>query len=254
MPVVRTVYRPAVDTHDEIARGLGATVSYPVRDSSDAVVTATVSGSSCLLVDSAGNTLVTKSTITASATQTATVAFSTGDLADLAHGYHYRLRWTLVLGSDTEVYEQMLGIVRTVFPYSPIRVADLTDLHHDLDVVIEGSGTTLDTWIDRAWQKCIRWMRTKENRPSAVITPADIKDLATAWTLEILFLDLTTGQEESHYTTLFEHYRAERKAHQASLVFVGDVDQDGGLDDESTQGTPALFLSRTGGYYGYGTY
>lgn len=252
MPVVRTVYRPAVDTHDELSLSLGGTLSYPVRDDTDAVVEATVSGSSVLVLDAAGTTLITKSTITNSATLTATVAISASDMANagMTYGYNYRTRWTLVLGSDTVVFENMLGVVRTVFPYSPIRVADLTSLHHGIDTLIAGSGQTLGGeggWIDRAWQRCIRWMRTQENRPSALISPADVKDLAIAWTLELIFLDLSTGRDESHWQTLFEHYRDERQAMQGSLQFVADVDQDGAIDDENRTGHAAIYLSRTGG-------
>jgi len=248
MPVVRTIYRPAVDTHDEVSLTAGGTLCYPVRDSADAVVAATETGSSMVVLDAAGKVLITKA-VTTSATLTATAALTPAEMAaaGLTYGYCYRTRWTLVLATDTEVFDNLLGIVRVPFPYSPLRVADLTDLHHGLSTWIEGSGATLGSWIDRGWQKCTRWLRLQEHRPSAIISPADVKDLASAWTLELIMLDLSTGRTDSPFMVMAEHYVSERKAAQASLVFTADVDQDDTVDGDQA-GTPPFFMSRVGGY------
>lgn len=242
MPTVSTAYKSRFDVAEEIARARGATLSCPVE--LDGAVVEADSGT-FTLYDGAGTARVAGS-VTTSAAHTATYAIASSAIADLPYGFTYYVEWVLVLGGETHVFRNTCGIVRETLP-CPVSQRDLLDLHGELTSYIQGTGEDdLDRWIETAWRYCQRWMQRQGRRASAVLSPADLKELGTVWSLEVLTRDLSTGLAESHFGELAEHYRAERKRLQGEINWEVDRDGDGQIDAKREAGLSTVFLGTHG--------
>lgn len=243
MPTVATEYRTDFDVPEEIPRDDGVTLSCPVYDTTGSVVEAT--SGTFELVDVAGNVQVTGSVVT-SATYTATYELTPSDLADLEHGFRYRVRWELMVSSQTVRAENTAGIVRQAFP-NPVTDNDLTALHSELLSLIQGTGDSdLSRWTRAGYRHCVRWMARQGNRPAAVLDPSQLKELVTYWSLEVLFRDMGTGLQDSHWGELAHEYREMRSAAQKEISFEYDADQDGAADNDRRAGHAVTVLSDTG--------
>ena len=245
MPTVAPDLRTDFDVHEEIPLADGCTLACPVYDSAGDIQEA--SGGTFELLGPGGNVLITGS-IAGSATNTATYELTSAALASagVSYGYRYRVRWELTIGSDTVVGVNMAGVVRDVVMLN-VNDQDLLDLHGELLVLIQGTGKTdLSSWTIKAHQKAVRWMARQANRAGSILDRTDIKELVTAWALELLFKDLATGRQESHYSELGRDYHTARKDLQKTIQFDYDADQDGAVDDERRSGTSAVFFSSHG--------
>lgn len=247
MPTVASAYKTRFDVAEEIPRSRGATLSCPVE--LDAAVVEATSGTFTLR-DGAGQAVTTGS-VTPSAVHTATHLVTPSTIEDQPYGYRYYVEWELVLGGETHVFRNVCGIVRETMA-CPTSQADLLDLHSDLVQQIAGSGESdLDKWIETAWVMCVRWMQRQGRRASAVLNPTDFKELVTYWALEVLFRDLATGLQDSHFGELAEFYRGQRDSLQGQINWEADTDHDGGMDVERVAGPTVVFLGTHGlGQYG----
>lgn len=242
MPTVASRYKTRFDFADELPRSRGATLSCPL-ELAGAFVQAT--SGTFELVD-AGGTVVITGAITPSATHTAIYAVSSSAIASLSYGYSYYVRWTLVIGGETHVFKNICGIVVDAMS-CPTSETDLQRLHSDIITQLAGTGqSTVEPWIETAWTFCVRWMQRQGRRASAVLSTSDFKELVTYWSLELLFRDLSTGIEDSHWAQLAKDYEAKRMSLQGQINWEADLDYDNAIDVERQSGPAVVFLGTHG--------
>lgn len=242
MPTVASRYKTRFDYADELPRGRGATLSCPLE--LDGQIVQATSGT-FELVDG-GGVVLHSGNVTPSATHTAIYAVGSGVIASLSYGYAYYVRWTLVIGSETHVFKNVCGIVVDSMS-CPTTETDLERLHSDILTQIVGTGeSTVEPWIETAWAYCQRWMQRQGRRASAVLSTADFKELVTYWSLELLFRDMSTGVEDSHWAQLAKDYESKRSSLQGQINWEADLDYDNAIDAERQSGPAVVFLGTHG--------
>lgn len=170
--------------------------------------------------------------------------------ATLAYSDTWRAQWSLVLGGQTEVFDQPAALVRNVFR-APVVPGDLIRLHsefgggRELDPQQEAEGPTLGEFITEAeiWIEDELWRMGR--RAELVLDSGRLRAPCLAKALEVAFRWASTfAQDGSQLLKLADRYEQEAGAAFGRVQFRYDAEQTGKpASAPKLPGVSAYFLS-----------
>lgn len=249
MPVDRPEYSVAFQTADLLQKDIGGRLLCPIyRD--DALVVP--SAATLTLKKPDGIVLLTGSGTIVSSIAGYTV--TAGNLSAEDYQMGYRAEWTLTISGADFSFRNEVGVVRFA-PAIPLSDRDLRARHTDLDRYLGNTGeTSWQKWIDESWYQLQRWLIQKGNRPQLIVQSTDLKDLATAWAMVVIFGDLATNvSENDRVYRLRNEYREELERLKKEVNLQYSTTDESIPDVRRRNTSPVTMLGTSGLGDGYGT-
>ena len=234
-----TTYTARFSSPDWIQRAITQTIECPVyRDG--ALVAPDGGGASTVSVyDADGAAIVDEQ----SATITNSIAtYSIADTvipATLALSDRWRVVWSLSMASIGFTFTRSAGLVRRRL-YPVVTDADLTRLHTELRAWMAEDATSLQGYIDAAWDDISQRLIEDGRWPFLILSPSSLRAAHVALSLHMAFLDYASsaGGAAGKYDALATHYAAKFEGAWDRLKMVYDFSDDGLIADDE-QGVAA---------------
>lgn len=242
-----TTYSARFSTPDWIGRATDQTLALPVYR--DGALAAPASGT-FTLTDPAGAVVVSAAAVTVSAS-VATYSLAAATVpATLNLSDRWLETWSLVMPDGrTYPFRRDAALVRARL-YPVVTDLDLTRLHTELREWMAQDASSLQNYIDAAWDDVLLRLMEDGRYPSLVLSPWSLRGAHTWLALAYAFRDYASSAAGSadKYGPLAAHYLEEYGKAWSRLRFTYDIDEDGVVDDEE-QGVaaePVLMLVQPG--------
>ncbi len=240
-----TTYSPRYATPDYIQREAAQTIELPVyRDGSLAVP----SSGTVSVFDESGDAVVNEQAVTVSA-GIGTHSILAATLPDtLTFSDRWQERWTLVMpdGLTYEFWRDAALVRRRLYPV--VSDLDLTRLHTELRAWMAEDQSSLQNYIDSAWDAVQLRLHEAGRRPYLVMSPWSLRAVHLVLALAYTFRDYAASAGDGKYADLAEHYLSEHNAAWDRLQLVYDVDEDDVIDnaEQGLAGQPVLVTNVPG--------
>lgn len=220
---------------DLIERARNQTLSLQVTSRTDgSPVAITAAGSSFTLYDAQGTEVVTAGAVTSTTLGQADYALGAATVpATKGLGDGWRGVWTLVIGSDTEVFTQDYALVRYA-PHPAVTPEDLYARHNDLRDQVPSAQASVGWYpqIHEAWKEITQRLADQGRRPQLIVSAGSLRLCHLALTFGIIFGDLQTRLGDNRFGRLAEHYQRMFDTEWNKLRFQYDRDEDGKPDGQ----------------------
>lgn len=244
--------RLATGGPDLIERERAQTLSISVAsrtDGSPAAITA--AGSSFALYDAEGTAVVSGGAVTTSAAGQADYALQAASVPSTkGYGAGWRAVWTLVIGSETEVFTRDCSLVRYA-PHPAVTPEDLYARHNDLRDQVPSIQASVGWYpqIHEAWKEITQRLEDQGRRPQLIVSAGSLRLCHLSLTFAIIFGDLQTRLGDNRFGRLAEHYQRMFDTEWNKLRFEYDRDEDGRPDgQEAAQAVLYLHSGPSGGF------
>ena len=243
MSSTETTYKPQFRLPEFIERGRNQVIQCPVYldDALAAPSSGTVS-----VYDPVGTAAVDAQTVTISNSIAQYTVTTTHIAATVELKEGWRVEWSLTMpDSVVHVFRNAAAVVRRRL-YPVITDGDLTDLHSNLDDLLDSDRTHWGPVLDAACVRIQRRLIQAGNRPYLVMDPWALADVHRYLTLHIVFEDLaaSTGVD-GRYAELSDRYEDRYERSWSALSFAYDADKDGQADSTQDRraGSPTLWTN-----------
>lgn len=224
---------------DLIERGWANTLSCPLWASG--AKQAPSPGGTVTIIDASGTEQVSAAAITIT-DDVATYSYTPA--ASLPLGEGWQVSWTLTAGGVTRPYDNDAALVRRRL-HPVIADDDLHRRHAALNPAVAGPLSSVTSWqtqIDEAWAEIQLALIAQGNRPNLIMSPSSLREAHLCKTLELVFLSLSTRQQDGHLA-MAEHYEKRYHAAWNRLSFLYDDDDDGRADETTRRpAVPSFWL------------
>lgn len=130
--------------------------------------------------------------------------------------------------------------------YSVLVQSDLTGRHHDLQTIVPRAKSSLQPYMDGAFDEAIDRLLEDGRYPQQVMTPDRLRRFCRAYALHLAFLDaMNEAPGEGKYGGLANFYLGQAEDAWTKLRFTIDHDEDNGPPGEDEEGqseSPVVYL------------
>lgn len=189
-------------------------------------------GATYTLLDRTGAVLVNAATATVSG-GIATYSLSVVDLPDtLALGAGYQERWVLDMPDGTTRTVRRTAAVALFELHPPVVDDDLLRVYPDLLDSLGDYASSLQGWIDDAWDKVVRKLWKHGRFPHIVVEPSDVYEWARELAFATIFRALFKASrgEDERWRILWEDHKEQARAAEEGAAITVDEDGDGLAD------------------------
>lgn len=169
----------------------------------------------------------------ASPTVTIVSDIATATIPDTALGTlgeGYREHWEITIGGIAYTKYRDAAVCRSPLQM-PITDADLTAGYPDLAQNLGTSATSFQTFLDKAWGKVLRKLRSGGKMPYVIVSSSALYDAVLEWTLHLIYNWWYGQTGGTHLKELADEHRSNFNEEWGALSFEVDQDQDGVADD-----------------------
>jgi len=239
-------YTTRYSTPDWIQRGVAQVIELPIyRDGS---LVAPTSGT-VSLIDHNGEAVVDEQavTITANIVTYNIAAITIPDTMTVSD--RWQEIWTLLVNGISYTFQREAALViRRLYPV--VTDLDLTRLHSEMRQWLSDDQTSLQGYIDAAWDDILLRLQEDGRWPYLVMSPSSLRGAHLALSLSNCFLDYSSSAAgpDGKYAKLAEHYAEKFEKAWDRLKFSYDFSNNGGIDpsEKSVSGSPVLMTTVPG--------
>lgn len=226
-----TTYSARHSTPDWIQRGVQQTIALPVY--SNGALAAPSSGT-VSVYDSGGIAIVDAQAVTVSA-QVATYTIAAVTLPDtLALSDRWLEVWTLTMPDGRAyTFRRDAGLVRGRL-YPVVSDVDLTRMHTELREWMAQDQTSLQNYVDAAWDDVVLRLIEDSRWPYLILSPWSLRSAHTWLALSYTFRDYASSAAGAgdKYSALAQHYMEQAEKAFGRLRLTYDFDQDAVVDPD----------------------
>jgi hypothetical protein len=215
--------------------------SYPsiYQKDRDAVVTLEVYRDGALVAPSSATLTLRSETGVTLSTPTVTIVGSIPTATILAAaldslGEGYREQWDITIAGIVYTKYRDGAVCRSPLQM-PITDADLVAGYPDLAQNLGTSATNFQSFLDKAWGKTLRKLRSGGKMPYVIVSSSALYDAVLEWTLHLIYTWWYGQTGGVHFKELADEHRSNFNEEWGSLSFEVDLDQDGVADDRDRE-------------------